>query len=285
MNKLKASKMADIFFSFLPEVEVTDSAKSKVMVRFSHSNHDFACYFKNICHGGNSYADFVMRAQLPKCPDFDTLKANEIFLFVGYDEMHQVFVVWDPVVVKSRLNKKNYVSFFCRQDLASVSQGSITEAKLKNGLRYYLFHQTDVTMFLEFIIGQMGDAQASEPKGYTIEEDEENISMAAEEEEEYMKSKTQDENKARIMRLIELKLKAKALAHKLNLEWGTKEEQTPESIATEIVREEMKKLPKEATQIEIVQKVVPVIHQRGITLSFSDLSAIVKKEMEGRDVS
>ncbi len=145
---INASQILRVFESHLDEDKLVSHSVKTGVWHFSYSGKRFAAFAKNICHGGNSYEAYVHRAQLPKNKEFDKIEADETFLFLGYSETFDVFACWDVNVVKSRLNKRKYVSFFCRHDIPSVECGQIVQAKLSNGLRYCLFKSSEAGRFL-----------------------------------------------------------------------------------------------------------------------------------------
>lgn len=107
-------------------------------------------YIKSLTYAGNPYPTNTTRAQLPRRDEFEKIRTSKcIFLFLGYDEKNEVFACWDPELVKSRLNYREYVSFFSRlSQQESVKRGVIKSATLTNGLKYVLFNINDLTFFL-----------------------------------------------------------------------------------------------------------------------------------------
>ncbi len=123
-----------------------------VVLHFAFNGQKYAVYFKCVSYAGNPYPQNTTRAQLPQRPEFDRVEGDERFLFLGYDVGNDLFVCWDPIKVRARLNKKSYVSFFCRQNVQdSVEEGRIVEAQLTNGDVYVLFKRCDTARFLEMI--------------------------------------------------------------------------------------------------------------------------------------
>ena len=109
-------------------------------------------FFKCISYAGNPYPMNTTRAQLPCHDDFNSISENEVFLFLGYDVDNDLYVCWDPIKTRSRLNQKSYVSFFCRKSLQdSVTEGEIKTGRLTNGDSYVLFKRTDVCSFFEML--------------------------------------------------------------------------------------------------------------------------------------
>ena len=111
---------------------------------------DFFLFIKSLTYAGNPYPQNTTRAQLPRRSEFNSIKESDaVFLFLGYDEVNEVFACWDPIRVKERLNEKNYVSFFSRLNLQeSVHQGQCNTAYLQNNSKYVLFKINDLANFL-----------------------------------------------------------------------------------------------------------------------------------------
>lgn len=120
-------------------------------VFFEYNNKAYYIYLKCVSWGGNPYPENTTRAQLPKRPIFTQIKeSDDIFMFWGYDINNQVYVCWDPNVAKSRLNHKNYVSFFSRKiEQEKASEGHPNQATLSNGLRYVCFKTIDAVYFVK----------------------------------------------------------------------------------------------------------------------------------------
>ena len=146
----KSRELIEVFLSGLNE-SFSSIEKSEVL-RFVFNDYKYVAYFKCVSYAGTPYPLNTTRAQLPQREEFDKIEIDERFLFIGYDVDNDVFVCWDPIKAKSRLNKKSYVSFFCRQNIQdSVTAGNIVEARLTNGDVYVLFKKCDIPRFFEMI--------------------------------------------------------------------------------------------------------------------------------------
>jgi len=146
----KSRELIEVFLSGLNE-SFSSIEKSEVL-RFVFNDSKYVAYFKCVSYAGTPYPLNTTRAQLPQREEFDKIETDERFLFIGYDVDNDVFVCWDPIKAKSRLNKKSYVSFFCRQNIQeSVTAGNIVEARLTNGDVYVLFKRCDIPRFFEMI--------------------------------------------------------------------------------------------------------------------------------------
>lgn len=113
----------------------------------------YKIFFKNISHAGKGYPENSTRAQLPYRNEFDSIACDDIFLFLGYDSANDVFVCWDPIKTKSRLNQRKYVSFFSRLNIQnSVKTNEILTSKLSNGDVFVVFKRSDTFLFLSNIV-------------------------------------------------------------------------------------------------------------------------------------
>lgn len=120
-------------------------------IRFADTT--FNIYLKCVSWKGKPYPENDTRAQLPSRPEFEAIKdSSDPFLFLGYDPICDVIVCWNPSMVKSRLNKSKYVSFYSKRNLQEeVRDGKFVTAHLSNGDKYVLFKRTDIASFLSMI--------------------------------------------------------------------------------------------------------------------------------------
>lgn len=129
------------------EFEVVSKANP---LKITFNGNTYVIYFKCVSYAGNPYPKNTTRAQLPKREEFNSILDTDIFFFFGYDVENDLYVCWDPIKTRSRLNQKSYVSFFSRQSLQdSVTPGEVKVAKLTNGDVYVLFKREDVCSFFE----------------------------------------------------------------------------------------------------------------------------------------
>ena len=121
-------------------------------LRLLFNGRAFMLYFKCISYAGSPYPLNTTRAQLPYKEEFKSLEDSEVFLFLGYDVDNDLYICWDPVKTRSRLNQKSYVSFFCRKSLQdSVAEGEIKKGLLSNGDSYVLFKRPNIRSFFEML--------------------------------------------------------------------------------------------------------------------------------------
>ncbi len=149
----KSKSLIELFiktFDNYPGFEVIEKG---TICLFKFDGDLFYVYFKCVTHEGTPYPLEHQRAQLPQRPEFDEVINSDIpFLFLGYDVTNDVYVCWEPEKVKSRLNKKSYVSFYSRLSAQeNVIEGKIKEELLTNGDKFILFKRTDIISFIKMI--------------------------------------------------------------------------------------------------------------------------------------
>ena len=152
MSYPKGKELVRIFLDGIkqyPEFKVLSDLNP---LRIEFNGRAFMLFFKCITYAGNPYPINTTRAQLPYREDFNTLLDSEVFLFLGYDTVNDLYVCWEPNKTRTRLNQKSYVSFFCRQSLQdSVTSGEIKSGRLTNGDAYVLFKRSDISSFFEML--------------------------------------------------------------------------------------------------------------------------------------
>lgn len=153
MNKLSVNSLIDKVKSGLSSVKNVEYISLNNPLSIIFEGTKYYIYLRNLSHAGKSYPENSWRAQLPSNPAFDAIKkSTDRFLFLGYSEINDVFVCWDPVKAKRRLNHKSYVSFFSRKSVQdSASEGNIIKAELTNGDIFVAFKRIDLPSFLSMI--------------------------------------------------------------------------------------------------------------------------------------
>lgn len=149
---LRGQELVDLFLADIqcyPEFQILERGNP---LKLLFSGRSFMIYFKCASYAGKPYPQNTTRAQLPRRPEFDNVTEEDVFLFIGYDIDNDVFICWDPIKTKKRLNQKSYVSFFSRKSLQnSVLPGEIKEGYLTNGDKFVLFNRKDIASFFEMI--------------------------------------------------------------------------------------------------------------------------------------
>lgn len=152
-NKLSPSTLIARLLSGIYSSRIKVIQKNSNPIKIDFEGIIYNIYLKNVSHGGGRYPENTTRAQLPSSPAFELIKSSdERFLFLGYANDSDVFVCWDPVKAKNRLNIKSYVSFFSRKSVQdSADVGSIRKASLTNGDVFVAFKRVDFEAFLNII--------------------------------------------------------------------------------------------------------------------------------------
>lgn len=153
MIKLSVNTLIEKLQSGLSSIKGVEYISLSNPVCFNFEGTIYHVYLRNLSHAGKSYPENSWRAQLPSNPAFDAIKnSSDRFLFLGYTDENDIFVCWDPVKAKNRLNHKSYVSFFSRKSVQdSASEGNIIRAELTNGDVFYAFKRVDLPSFLSMI--------------------------------------------------------------------------------------------------------------------------------------
>lgn len=127
------------------------TAGNPLCIRFADIVYNI--YLKCISWKGKPYPKNDTRAQLPSRPEFERFKSSDDrFLFLGYDPICDVLVCWNPIMVKERLNRSSYVSFYSKRNLQEeVQDGKAITAHLSNGDKFVLFKRKDIAAFLSMI--------------------------------------------------------------------------------------------------------------------------------------
>lgn len=169
---LKGAPLYDRFLSGFSNYEGLKILCRTDILHISLDGHEYYIYLKCVSHKGNPYPLNDQRAQLPQRPIFDKVKQSDVdFLFLGYDMDNDVFVCWDPLKVRQRLNVKSYVSFYSFKDLQSnVQLGNIDSAELSNGDKFVLFKREDILSFFNMIKAHFPQLKESDPIDETVKE-------------------------------------------------------------------------------------------------------------------
>lgn len=122
-------------------------------MKIKFADKPYNIYLKCISWKGKPYPLNDTRAQLPSRSEFDAMKeSKDRFLFLGYDPICDVIVCWNPVQVKSRLNKSSYVSFYSKKNLQEEAKdGAVVTAQLSNGDKFVIFRRNEIASFLSMI--------------------------------------------------------------------------------------------------------------------------------------
>lgn len=143
-------ELIDIFTSSLTE-ELFEIRNTNHIVHIIYNDEDYYVMLRSVSYAGNPHPKHRFRAQLPRRPYLDAYKSNGgVFLFVGYDAAHNVYVMWNPHSLRSRLNEKVIVSLFC--ELSSITlaiEEGVVWSKLPNGGLYVSFTPENLSSVLD----------------------------------------------------------------------------------------------------------------------------------------
>ena len=149
-NTIVQEKLLPVLLKY-KEVKIFNDT-SPLKIKFG--NHYYYLYVKCISGGGaEQYTDNQTRAQLDSNDAFDEIKkSDDRFLFLGYDLDNDVFVCWDPIVIKDRLNKKGNVAIWSRRSFQeNATQGEIRKYQIPRNPALVTFRRIDILSFLEMI--------------------------------------------------------------------------------------------------------------------------------------
>ena len=111
----------------------------------------FYLFFRNISWKGNPFPEDDLRAQLPQIDKFEDIKESPIpFLFLGYYEDEDVYVCWQPDILKQKLNAKSYVSLYVKKPvLKNIPNNEIRLSCIQDSYDYVVFKASDIALFFK----------------------------------------------------------------------------------------------------------------------------------------
>lgn len=153
IEKIKPETLLDLMREVLDQADDFSYITGSQPFFMSFHDQKYYVYVKNISSAYFSDRDKTTRAQLPIKPEFDSIKSSPYpFIFLGYDNLNDVFVCWNYYVAKERLNVGKSVSFYSRTFFQSeVNEGEFIRRKLKNGDFPVLFKRSYLIEFFNKI--------------------------------------------------------------------------------------------------------------------------------------
>ncbi len=143
-------ELIDIFITPLSE-DIFDVVNINHIVHFTYKDEDYYVMLRSVSYAGNPHPIHRFRAQLPRRPYLETYKTNGgVFLFIGYDAEHNVYVMWNPYNLRPRLNEKDTVSLFCElSSIIKAQEEGLVWSKLPNGGLYVTFTSENLSSVLD----------------------------------------------------------------------------------------------------------------------------------------
>lgn len=134
------SDLTYLFSSSLPEGEI-DIISTNPLVHFTYEREDYYVMLRNVSYAGNPHPKHRFRAQMPQKDYLENYKNSDgIFIFMGYDSVNDVYVLWNPSKQRSRINLRKSVSLFCELDvLEKASYEGLVWGELPSGGMYVAF--------------------------------------------------------------------------------------------------------------------------------------------------
>lgn len=107
-------------------------------------------FIKNISPAYFKHNTDITRVQVPSSKHFLNLNDNVPIIVLGYDELTDTIVVWDPRKIKTRLNVKANVSLYSRQSLQnSVNYNDVNTGYLSNNDKILLSKRKNILTLIK----------------------------------------------------------------------------------------------------------------------------------------
>lgn len=149
MKRLPKKQLKELFETIVAE----SGAKCGKSNPFIYQRVNFRCYvfIKNISPAYYVNYPDNSRVQLPTSNRFkEVINSHLHFFIIGYDKENEVFVSWNPSLIKDRLNEKRNVSVYSRFSWQSeVPTGEFIQHYLGNEEKVILFKKELLNKFFE----------------------------------------------------------------------------------------------------------------------------------------
>lgn len=174
-NYYTESSLISKFISGL-SVDQFEVINKSPLLHFVYEGEDYYVMLRNISYAGNPHPKHRFRAQMPQKDFLEQYKScGGVFLFIGYDAVNDVYVLWNPYQQRSRINLKKTVSLFCeRGALEKASLEGVNRTMLSNGGLYIAFtieHLSDVLNHLSYFNTEDGNTKILQTHNTPLEED------------------------------------------------------------------------------------------------------------------
>lgn len=149
MNRLPKEQLKQLFENIVSK----EGGKCGKANPFIFQKDTFKChvFIKNISPAYFTKYPDNSRVQLPSSSRFKKVIESPLdFLIIGYDPANEVFVSWNPFLIKKRLNEKRNVSVYSRFTWQrEVSNGKLLVRYLANNEKVVLFNKELLTKFFD----------------------------------------------------------------------------------------------------------------------------------------
>lgn len=148
--KIGPIKLKDLVISCLKKSKKFSFIQGTMPFLFSWDNEKIYIYVKTLssAYFGNQN---ITRVQLPRKDIFARIRKSRFkFIFLGYDNVNDVFVAWNNEIAKKRLNQSENVSFYSRANIQSQAsrENSFVHFSLENGETPICFKRSLLPQFL-----------------------------------------------------------------------------------------------------------------------------------------
>lgn len=117
----------------------------------NYKGEEIFVYVKNITSAYFKKLPDITRVQLPFRQHYERISNSEIpFIILGYDKKNEIFVNWNPLDIKRRLNSKSNVSLYSKHSLQDrVGDDEIMETYNTNGDKQVFFKKDLLPLFFD----------------------------------------------------------------------------------------------------------------------------------------
>lgn len=164
MRRIDKNELKNLFLSSLKDFKTIDGEKNPFQLTiFSKTYYIFLknlspAYFKN--------SPDVTRIQIPTSDHFKRILKSDIqFLAFGYDSDNDTFTVWNPAIVKKRLNAKDNVSIYSRSSVQQEGKNAkgVVKGYLSTGEEFLVFNRNYTGEYLRNLESLFPENSSSKP--------------------------------------------------------------------------------------------------------------------------
>ena len=124
------------------------------IIKNAYLENDF-CFKVKIKKSTASFLTFAIQPILQKDYLENYKNSDGIFIFMGYDSVNDVYVLWNPSKQRSRINLRKSVSLFCELDVLEKVKTFICLENLLDQLIGHIFTRENQTIIQTEIFFQI----------------------------------------------------------------------------------------------------------------------------------